>query len=158
MVAGKVTSSDLRFPLACLDGADAAALRLIWRNHLGGRFPDHLSHWLLVCILGYRLQAAVQGDLDAALVRRLRQAARPDHQPVFTVRPPAATGGRVLTPGTLLVRHWRGRPERVMVLEDGFAWNGRSWNSLSQVAKAMTGTSWNGHRFFGLQRKLQSAT
>ena len=43
-----------------------------------------------------------------------------------------------------------------MVLEDGFAWNGQTWTSLSQVAKAMTGTHWNGHRFFGLQRKLQN--
>jgi hypothetical protein len=38
-----------------------------------------------------------------------------------------------------------------MVLDKGFAWNGRSYGSLSQVAKAMTGTSWNGHRFFGLR-------
>ena len=53
--------------------------------------------------------------------------------------------------GALLVREWKGRLERVMVLERGFAWNGKSYRSLSQVAKAMTGTSWNGHRFFGLQ-------
>jgi hypothetical protein len=51
----------------------------------------------------------------------------------------------------LLAREWNGRLERVMILDKGFAWNGETYGSLSQVAKAMTGTSWNGHRFFGLR-------
>jgi hypothetical protein len=51
----------------------------------------------------------------------------------------------------LLAREWKGRLERVMILDKGFAWNGETYGSLSQVAKAMTGTSWNGHRFFGLR-------
>ena len=51
----------------------------------------------------------------------------------------------------MLAREWRGRLERVSVLEDGFAWNGRTYGSLSMVAKAITGASWNGHRFFGLR-------
>jgi hypothetical protein len=45
--------------------------------------------------------------------------------------------------GALLVREWNGRLERVMVLEEGFAWNGQTFGSLSQIAKAMTGTTWN---------------
>jgi len=56
-----------------------------------------------------------------------------------------------LKPGALLVREWRGRLERVMVLETGFAWKGETYGSLSHIAKAMTGTNWNGHRFFGLR-------
>jgi hypothetical protein len=51
------------------------------------------------------------------------------------------------------MREWQGRLEQVMVLEEGFAWQGRSYPSLSAVAKAITGTSWNGHRFFGLAQK-----
>jgi hypothetical protein len=51
------------------------------------------------------------------------------------------------------VREWRGKLERVMVLDERFAWNGRTFSSLSQVAKAITGTSWNGHRFFALRSK-----
>ena len=50
-----------------------------------------------------------------------------------------------------MVREWKGKLERVTVLEKGFAWNGKSYASLSQIATAMTGTSWNGHRFFGLR-------
>lgn len=50
------------------------------------------------------------------------------------------------------MREWNGKLERVMVLEEGFAWNGRTFSSLSQIAKAITGTNWNGHRFFGLRQ------
>ena len=52
----------------------------------------------------------------------------------------------------MLVREWKGKLERVMILEDGFAWNGQTFGSLSQIARAMTGTNWNGHRFFGLRQ------
>jgi Protein of unknown function (DUF2924) len=62
-----------------------------------------------------------------------------------------------LKAGALLVREWNGRLERVMILEEGFAWNGQTFGSLSQIAKAMTGTSWNGHRFFGLRKGKTSA-
>jgi Protein of unknown function (DUF2924) len=51
----------------------------------------------------------------------------------------------------LLVREWNGHLERIMILDDGYAWNGCVYRSLSQVAKAITGTNWNGHRFFGLK-------
>jgi hypothetical protein len=65
-------------------------------------------------------------------------------------REPRTWDGIGLNPGALLVREWKGKLERVMVLDKGFAWNGQTFGSLSQVAKAVTGTSWNGHRFFGL--------
>ena len=65
--------------------------------------------------------------------------------------------GTGLNPGALLVRQWKGKLERVMVLDKGFAWNGQTFGSLSQVAKAITGTSWNGHRFFGLRSTNEPA-
>jgi hypothetical protein len=61
--------------------------------------------------------------------------------------------GSELTPGTVLVREWDQRSQRVMVMPDGFAWNGRTYDSLSKVAFAITGTKWNGPRFFGLREK-----
>jgi len=57
-----------------------------------------------------------------------------------------------LRPGTLLTREWDGHLQRVMVLADGFAWNGKTYRSLSKVAFAMTGTRWSGPRFFGLDQ------
>ena len=58
-----------------------------------------------------------------------------------------------LTPGTILVREWDRQSQRVMVMPDGFAWNGHTYDSLSKVAFAITGTKWNGPRFFGLRDK-----
>jgi hypothetical protein len=58
-----------------------------------------------------------------------------------------------LRPGTVLVREWDRRSQRVMVMPDGFAWNGQTYDSLSKVAFAITGTKWNGPRFFGLRDK-----
>ena len=59
----------------------------------------------------------------------------------------------ILKPGALLIREWQGRLERVTVVDDGFAWNGATYASLSAVAFAITGTKWNGHRFFGVRRR-----
>jgi hypothetical protein len=56
-----------------------------------------------------------------------------------------------LQPGTILVREWDGKSQRVMVLDQGFAWNGTTYRSLTQIAFAMTGTRWSGPRFFGLR-------
>ena len=58
-----------------------------------------------------------------------------------------------LTPGTVLVREWDRQSQRVMVMTNGFAWNGQTYDSLSKVAFAITGTKWNGPRFFGLRDK-----
>jgi hypothetical protein len=60
--------------------------------------------------------------------------------------------------GTILSREWKGRMHRVAVLADGFAWNGKTYPSLSKVAFEITGTRWNGPRFFGLRDKNQSGS
>jgi hypothetical protein len=58
-----------------------------------------------------------------------------------------------LKPGALLIREWQGRLERVTLVDDGFAWKGATYGSLSAAAFAITGTKWNGRRFFGVQRR-----
>ena len=148
--------------VATLSGLNLDQLRLQWRNHLGGIAPAHLPGWLLMRVLAYRIQAAAIGDLDRAILRRLREPrdeafelvdARP-----FATRGPTTREGVGLKSGALLVREWNSRLERVMVLDDGYAWNGGVYRSLSQVAKAITGTSWNGHRFFGLKAVRNGAS
>jgi hypothetical protein len=141
--------------VAGLADLDVNGLRLQWRNHLGGTPPAQVPRWLLLRLLAYRIQAATLGGLDKETLRVLR---RPKGQTVhsldgrpFEPRIPATREGAALTAGALLTREWNGKLERVMVLEKGFAWNGKSYGSLSQIAKAMTGTNWNGHRFFGLR-------
>jgi hypothetical protein len=134
---------------------DTKGLCLQWRNHFGGIPPAHLPRWLLLRILAYRVQAAALGGVDKETLRILRQPKgetpdSPDRRP-FETRIATTREGANLAPGALLTREWNGKLERVMVLGKGFAWNGETYGSLSQVAKAMTGTNWNGHRFFGLR-------
>jgi Protein of unknown function (DUF2924) len=133
---------------------NAVQLCLQWRNHLGGKAPAHLPRWLLLRVLAYRLQATALGDLDKATARIIRasQGGAIDFSGnSFKTRGPVTRNGTALNPGALLVREWKGKLEKVKVLDKGFAWNGRTFGSLSQVAKAITSTSWNGHRFFGLR-------
>ena len=145
--------NDIAVFVAELPDLDPAQLSFRWRNHLGGAVPSHLPRWLLSRVLAYRLQAAVHGDLDRATLRLLRasgggtEGAEP-----FTAREPTTREGASVKPGGMLVREWKGRMQHVMVLDEGFAWNGATYTSLSQVAKAITGTNWNGHRFFGLRK------
>jgi hypothetical protein len=152
--SSKSKAETLDVTIAGLIDLDAAQLRLQWRNHLGGTAPAHLPRWLLMRILAYRLQAAALGDLNKATVRSIC-ASRGDAIDFvgspFKARKPRTRDGIGLNPGALLVREWKGKLERVMVLDKGFVWNGQTFGSLSQVAKAVTGTSWNGHRFFGLR-------
>ena len=144
--------------VADLEGRDLDGLRRQWRAHLGGEAPAHLPRWLLMRVLAYRLQSNAFGDLDKTIRRNLR-AEKDDGAGVpFDRRAPQTRQGVALKTGALLVREWKGRLERVMILEEGFAWSGQTFGSLSQIAKAMTGTNWNGHRFFGLrQGKVDAA-
>ena len=141
--------------IAALVELDANGLCLQWRNHLGGTPPAHLPRWLLMKILAYRIQATAFGGLDKETLRVLRQPkgrrlASSDLRP-FEAQIATTREGTELKAGALLAREWNGRLEHVMILDQGVAWNGETYASLSQVAKAMTGTSWNGHRFFGLR-------
>jgi hypothetical protein len=154
---GALLSADasLAMVLGGLEGLELEGLRRQWRNHLGGEAPAHLPRWLLVKVLGQRLQVAAFGDLDRSVWRLLGEEADENggrYIAPFDRRDAQTRDGIALRPGALLVREWRGKLERVMVLEEGFAWNGKNFGSLSQIAKAMTGTSWNGHRFFGLRQ------
>jgi Protein of unknown function (DUF2924) len=136
--------------LADLEGRDLNGLRRQWRAHLGGEPPAHLPRRLLMRVLAYRLQSDAFGDLDKS-IRRILRPEEDDGAP-FDRRTPQTREGVGLKAGALLVREWNGKLERVMILEEGFAWNGQTFGSLSQIAKAITGTNWNGHRFFGLRQ------
>jgi Protein of unknown function (DUF2924) len=142
--------ASVRSIVAGLEGHDLNGLRRQWRAHLGGDPPLHLPRWLLMKVLAYRLQADAFGGLDKSIQRMLRSDKGRGASAPFDRRSPQTRDGVCLKAGALLVREWKGQLERVMILEDSFAWNGQTYGSLSQIAKAMTGTNWNGHRFFGL--------
>ena len=137
--------------IARLRDLDIAALRSRWHTVFGRRPPPHLPRHLLFRILAYRLQADQLGALDDVSRRLLDGSGSPDkagQNAANLVRRIAD-----VRPGTSLGREWNGRLQRVTVVADGFAWNGKTYPSLSQIAFAITGTRWNGPRFFGLRDK-----
>ena len=142
--------------IGSLRNLDLKGLRIRWQNEFGRPAPEHLTRYLLFRIMAYRLQADRLGDLDAETLKVLEQAA--GQQPSDVSKGLIKLDQRRFAPppGTVLVREWDRRSHRVMVMPDGYAWNGKIFDSLSQVALAITGTKWNGPRFFGLQdRRLQ---
>jgi hypothetical protein len=109
---------------------------------------------LLFAIITYRIQADRLGDLDHEIRQVLDRMDANDTGVTMSARLVSFDQKRAeLTPGTVLVREWDRRSQRVMVIPDGFSWNGQTYDSLSKVAFAITGTKWNGPRFFGLRDK-----
>jgi len=131
-----------------LRNLDVEQLQSRWQNVFGRRPHPNLPRHLLFRVLAYRLQADHLGDLDGESQRLLDRSVSPEDAGQRAVRLTAD-----LRAGTVLAREWNGQMQRVAVLADGFAWNGKTYPSLSKVAFAITGTRWSGPRFFGLRDK-----
>jgi hypothetical protein len=141
---------------------DLDGLRVQWRNVFARRAPRTLPRGLLVRVLAYRVQADALGDLDPEVLHVLEGFAARDAR----LPPRERVDGRYgaapsfpsprIKPGSVLVREWASRTHRVMALEVGFAWEGKTYRSLSHVARAITGTQWNGRRFFGVDRPKET--
>ena len=151
-MSGSVPATSLAERIRDLSALDLAGLRLQWRNRFGRNAPAHLTKPLLSRILVYRLQADAYGDLDDELVRLLDGVRRRSARQGKDAAPGPLAFTRRIKPGSVLIREWSGRMHRVMALGEGFAWEGKTYRSLSEVASAITGVRWNGPRFFGLSR------
>jgi hypothetical protein len=140
--------------LAALKSAPTAALKAQWRD-LFGKEPPPYNRRFLESRLAYRIQELAYGGLKRETIERLvalgeqldggkksRRKVRADHRPIS---------------GTRLVREWQGTEHTVTVRDEDFEFEGRPYKSLSAIARAITGTRWNGWVFFGLknQRGLQ---
>jgi Protein of unknown function (DUF2924) len=149
---GRVTTeTSVEDEIVHLRGLDLKGLRARWQSVLQRPAPGHLPRHLLFAIIAYRIQADRFGDLDQGTTQVLDRTGSKDTGATVSARLVSFDQKRTdLTPGTVLVREWDRRSQRVMVMADGFAWNGQTYDSLSKVAFAITGTNWNGPRFFGL--------
>jgi hypothetical protein len=132
-----------------LRGLDVTGLQARWRTIFRRQAPSNLPRHLLFRILAYRLQADSLGDLEAETLRLLdRPGLSAD---VGTLAAEFNQRRNDLKAGTVLVREWDGQSHQVTVLAEGFSWKGTIYPSLTKVAFALTGTRWNGPRFFGLR-------
>jgi hypothetical protein len=147
----KPDGDTLAVEIARLRDLNVGALQNRWHTVFRRQAPPHLPRHLLYRVLAYRLQAEQFGDLSSDSRRLLDSSESPEKIGQRAVDLARRTAE--LRPGTVLGREWNGRTHRVAVLVDGFAWNGKTYPSLSNIAFAITGTRWNGPRFFGLRDK-----
>ena len=140
---------DLDF--AYLTSASARDLRRLWGARRGNPPPPTLSARVMRIALAWVMQAEAQGG-EARGIRRQWQAVM--RRRTEGARAEEAVSGlpaSTTNAGTRLLKSWGGETHEVIVGEDGVTWNGRTYASLSAVARAMTGTPRNGPKFFGLR-------
>jgi hypothetical protein len=135
---------DVESELLGIEAMALADLRVAW-TRLIKTTPPKVGAGLLRLALAHWIQSKAFGALTKATERRLRETASGRSQPGPTA-------------GTRLVRAWQGKAHVVTIGDDmRVHWNGRDWNSLSEVARAITGTRWSGPAFFGLKTSKRAA-
>jgi transposase len=140
--------------LAALKVASTTDLKQQWRD-LFDTEPPPFNRRFLESRLAYRIQELAYGGLKPETIRRLEQLGEQlDGGNVATRRTRTNLMPMV---GTRLIREYQGVEQVVTVLQDGFEWQGRPYQSLSSVARAITGTRWNGWTFFGLKNHRGAA-
>jgi hypothetical protein len=119
-------------------------LRSCWRKTFASDPPAAFSRDLLARAISHQLQAAALGDICASTAWLLR-----------TLRKPGVEAPRQVKVGSVIMREYQGVLHEVLVVPGGFCWQGRKFDSLSTIAKKISGTNWNGPRFFGLRSKKE---
>ena len=139
--------------LAALPRMNRKALQGLWERLFSKPPNPSLRREVLIPIIAYRLQEMALGGLKGSTDKQLRALAEDGSQGSkliegLTLRHKA---------GTRYVREWQGKLHEVSVLPEGYEYNGRVYRSLSEIARAITGTRWSGPAFFGLKRGTERA-
>ena len=140
--------------LAALKDMTVRELKAEWTKLLGTDAPNN-SRSFLEQRLAYRIQELTWGGPPKP-ARQLLDALA-DEVEGKKVRKSVISDPRNPVIGTRLVREWDGAEHVITVLKDGFDWQGRRYKSLSAIARDITGTHWNGYRFFGLRENKRAA-
>jgi len=143
---GRADTEALEAALSALASMSPADLRNEWLRHYRSRPPNRLSRDLLELGVASKLQERAFGGLSAAIKRQIAEL----RQTMATKADLTKARAVTLRPGARLIREWNGETHEVLVVEDGFQWRGKTWRSLSVIAREMTGTRWSGPRFFGV--------
>jgi hypothetical protein len=140
------SADDLEAELSNIRALSLDELRAYWRKMTGRNAPKILARDLLFRMIAHAIQEQVVVRLSYETRKLLERLAKDDGGPV-----------RHLKIGTALVREHQGRVHQVIVVPGGFSWQEKIYPSLSAIARAITGTSWNGPRFFGLRGESGTA-
>jgi len=136
--------------LAALKAMSVNDLKAEWQTLFDAPAPNN-SRGFLEGRLAYRIQELTYGGPDKQ-TRRLLDLLADEVEGTLTRKAQIADPRNPVV-GTKLIREWDGIVHTVTVLKEGFEWDGRRYKSLSAVARAITGTQWNGYRFFGLRER-----
>jgi hypothetical protein len=148
-MAGKASRQEaLETEIRRLPDLSLAELRDRWKTFYGNPAPRSLRRSFLAKAVAYQMHVEAYGDLSNSTKRRLREIA----EAVRRGNPDVAGVARKIRPGTQMIRQWQDTTHVVTATSQGFEWNGKSHNSLSAIAKQITGTNWNGYVFFGIKR------
>jgi hypothetical protein len=139
--------------LAALHTLSKAALHDLWKQLFQSAPPTQLRRDLMIPILAYRIQEQAFGALTARTQERLRQLS----QAFEKGSDPTAARAPRIRPGTRLVRQWGDQVYLVNVRTDGYEYQGARYQSLSEIARLITGTRWSGPLFFGIKRESANA-
>ena len=134
--------------LASLPSKTTPELKQLWRE-LYDREPPSFNRDFLVKRLAYRIQELAYGGLSARAEAKLDRLIDQEEARLNGTLPKRGRDRPIA--GTRLIREWRGVEHTVTVLDDGFEYQGRRYKSLSAIARAITGTRWNGPLFFGVR-------
>jgi hypothetical protein len=151
MAAAQTNAERVADEVRALEALGVEALREAWRRRFSTSPPALRAGDMMRRCLAEAIQIDAFGR-DAELERRLATLVR-GHDRGETPKAP----GPIFRPGTVLTRDHGGRTHRVEVLEEGFLWEGQTFKSLSEIARAITGVRWNGPRFFGLREAKADA-
>jgi hypothetical protein len=130
-------------------------LRVIWRRTFGSPPPLGARREFVALLLAYGQQEHEHGALSLAVAKQLRRYESSDAVPQKHFI--GGEQGSALSLGTRLIRSWGGSVHEVIVIDKGFAYRGRKFGSLTEIAELITGVHWSGPRFFGLKRHSKSA-
>jgi hypothetical protein len=145
---------DISHKLGDLPNLSRQQLLDLWQKLYRRQAPVGLRRELLIPFLAYRIQENTYGGLKPSTRVELRRIAR-------LLEPSRGPGKRPvrarINPGTRIVRTWRGTAHEIFVAESGFEYQGTTYNSLSEIARRITGTRWSGPAFFGLNKRASPA-
>ncbi len=151
---GLLDDSKLEAEIARLRDLGLPELRAAWQKQYGTQAPKTLRRKILILSIAWRIQADALGGLKPATRKYLRQVAEATRAGTKVT---SLSSVRIKS-GTKLIRVWQDRTHTVTALDNGFECQGKRYRSLSQIARAITGTRWNGLVFFGVKPKVSELT
>ncbi len=134
--------------IIALEELKMSELRAIWQEIYEAEAPPGISRDLLIRAAAFQVQEKECGGLGKGVKRKLRSLVQTIKAEGRASPSPSAS----LKPGSKLIRDWGGKTHSVIVLDNGFDFEGERYRSLSRIAREITGARWSGPRFFGLKQ------